>query len=96
MGKMNGENIDFNKIDEVRKILGLGEKATLKEIKSAYGEKAKRYHPDSADCINKEECEEIMKKINDAYKILFNYCENYVYSFKKRILKRMNMLIQHT
>jgi len=36
------ENIDFNKIDEARKILGLGEKATLKEIKSAYREKAKK------------------------------------------------------
>ena len=30
---------DFKKIDEARKILGLGEKATLKEIKNAYREK---------------------------------------------------------
>jgi len=77
------ENIDFKKINEARKILELGEKATLKEIKSAYREKAKKYHPDSAQCMNKEECEEVMKKINDAYKTLLNYCENYVYSFKK-------------
>ena len=67
------ENIDFNKIDEARKILGLGEKATLKEIKSAYREKAKKYHPDSAHDASKEECDDVMKKINDAHETLMDY-----------------------
>ncbi|OQX21545.1 MAG: hypothetical protein BWK75_02980 [Candidatus Altiarchaeales archaeon A3] len=80
--------IDFSKIDEARKILGLGEKATLKEIKNAYREKAKRYHPDSADCTSKDECGEIMKKINDAYETLMDYCENYIYSFKKESVEK--------
>ena len=41
-------NIDFDMINEARKILGLGKKATLKEIKNAYREKAKEHHPDSS------------------------------------------------
>ncbi|ODS39030.1 MAG: hypothetical protein A7316_00715 [Candidatus Altiarchaeales archaeon WOR_SM1_86-2] len=76
------ENIDFDKVEEARKILGLEEKATLREIKNAYRKKAKKYHPDSSPG-SKEECEEVMKKVNDAYETLINYCKNYVYSFKK-------------
>lgn len=84
--------IDFNKIDEARKILGLGEKATLKEIKDTYREKAKKYHPDfvSKNKKNKKEYEDMMKKINEAYKILMDYCENYTYSFKKESVERHN------
>lgn len=37
---------NFLEIDEARKILGLGEVATLKEIKGAYRRLARRYHPD--------------------------------------------------
>ena len=76
--------IDFKEIDKARKILGLEKKATLREIKNAYREKAKMHHPDSANFArNKEECDELMKKVNDAYNTLIEYCENYVYSFKK-------------
>jgi len=78
---------DFKKIDEARKILELGEKATLKEIKNAYREKAKKYHPDSTKQTCKE-CDDVMKKINDAYETLMNYCENYVYSFKKESVEK--------
>ena len=80
------ENIDFEEIDKARRILGLGEKATLREIKNAYREKAKKHHPDSSQG-SKKKCEEVMKNINDAYTTLTNYCENYVYSFKKEDVK---------
>ena len=36
---------NFNEIDEARRLLGLGEVATLKEIKSAYRRLAHRHHP---------------------------------------------------
>jgi len=77
------EKINFDEIDNARKVLGLGEKSTLKEIKNAYRKKAKEYHPDSAGHARKAECDGVMKKINGAYEILMNYCENYVYSLKK-------------
>lgn len=53
------------------KILGLdSNKATPEEIKSAYREQAKKYHPD----INSENdfSEERFKDINEAYKVLSN------------------------
>ena len=53
------------------KILGLeSNKATPEEIKAAYREQAKKYHPD----INSENnfSEERFKDINEAYKVLSN------------------------
>ena len=38
--------VNPREIDGARKILGLGEAATLKEIKTAYRRLARRYHPD--------------------------------------------------
>ena len=53
------------------KILGFdSNKVSVAEIKVAYRDQAKKYHPD----INKgnEEYESIFKDINEAYKILSN------------------------
>ena len=38
---------NFEEIDKARRLLGLGDRATLKEIKQAYRKMAFRYHPDS-------------------------------------------------
>lgn len=55
---------------EYYKILGISEDASAEEIKKAYREKAKKYHPD----INKnnKESENKFKKINEAYEYLKN------------------------
>jgi len=50
-------------------ILGISENATKQEIKKAYRVLAKIYHPDLA-LLNKEEAEEIFKRINEAYENL--------------------------
>jgi len=86
---MEKAEFDFKKIDEARKILGLCEKATIKEIKDAYKEKAKAYHPDLNE--NKKEYHDIMKKINEAYKILMDYCENYPLPLKKGKIEEKNL-----
>lgn len=78
------ETIDFKQIDESRKILELGETATLREIKRAYREMAKIYHPDKCKKREKKECEGRMKEINRAYKLLMEYCESYRYSFTQK------------
>ena len=74
---------DFTDIDEARKTLGLSEAATMKEMKKAYREMAKRYHPDKHGEAAGGDNEEMMKKLNWAYKMLMDYCKDYKYSFKE-------------
>lgn len=53
------------------KILGFDtNKVTIEQIRTAYREKAKEYHPDRN--INTNESEEIFKDINEAYRTLSN------------------------
>lgn len=72
----------FEEIDEARRLLGLGESATLKEIKSAYRALAHHHHPDKNGHATREN-EEMMKKLNRAYEVLIDYCNDYQYSFKE-------------
>ena len=77
---------NFLEIDEARKILGLGEAGTLKEIKEAYRRLARRYHPDRHTGI--DQGQEAMKKLNWAYKLLEDYCSTYKYSFREEDVVR--------
>lgn len=54
-------------------ILGVSYDATLQEIKKAYRDKGKMYHPDVYIGKSKEEQDrslEVMKKLNEAYHVL--------------------------
>ena len=79
---------NFNEIEEARKLLGLGEAATLKDIKRAYRTLAHRYHPDKHNGIASEETQITMKRLNWAYKLLMDYCDNYKYSFNEEDVAR--------
>jgi DnaJ-class molecular chaperone len=79
---------NFSEIEEARKLLGLGEAATLKEIKTAYRKLAHRHHPDKRSSVDSEENEEAMKRLNWAYKLLMDYCNEYKYSFKEEDVAR--------
>lgn len=79
---------NFNEIEEARKLLGLGEAATLKEIKAAYRALAHRYHPDKHSDSAGEEPDETMKRLNRSYKLLMEYCDNYKYSFSEQDVAR--------
>lgn len=78
---------NFNEIEEARKQLGLGEEATLKEIKKAYRKLAHRYHPDKLMKDNTDRSE-TMKRLNRAYKLLLDYCNEYKYSFREEDVAR--------
>jgi len=78
---------NFGEIDEARKTLGLGDTATLKEIKSIYRRLAHRHHPDKHIVASGEDVER-MKKLNRAYKVLMDYCTDYKYSFKEEDVAR--------
>jgi DnaJ-class molecular chaperone len=79
---------NFMEIDEARKVLGLSEAATLKEIKRAYRTLAHRHHPDKHSDAASEETEETMKRLNWAYKLLTDYCRNYKYGFREEDVAR--------
>lgn len=78
---------DYNEIEEARQLLGLGETATLQEIKRAYRALAHRHHPDKLSGADNTE-NETMKQLNRAYKLLMEYCNEYKYSFKKEDVAR--------
>ena len=79
---------NFNEIDEARRLLGLGEAATSKEIKSTYRRMAFRHHPDRHRDADSTEDEEVMKKLNWAYKLLIEYCHDYKYTFREEDVAR--------
>ena len=79
---------NFMERDEARKVLGLSEAATLRKIKRAYRTLAHRHHPDTHSSAAREETEETMKKLNWAYKLLMDYCDNYKYSFREEDVAR--------
>jgi hypothetical protein len=78
---------DFEQIDGARRLLGLGEAATLKQIKRAYRRLAAQYHPDK--CKEDElACEEKMKGLNQAYELIVKYCADYKYPFREEDVAR--------
>ncbi|MBN1794011.1 MAG: J domain-containing protein [Candidatus Omnitrophica bacterium] len=64
-------------------MLGLGESATIPEIKEAYRKLALQHHPDRCPGKDKEECEEKFKQINNAHAVLVEYCLNYRFHFSE-------------
>ncbi|MBU4466673.1 GvpL/GvpF family gas vesicle protein [Patescibacteria group bacterium] len=95
---INLELGNFEVVDEARELLSLGEEATLEGIKKAYYSLAHQCHPDKH--LNDPEKVQEMKKINQAYSILENYCQSYddscgdfmeepyqKYSFKEEAVK---------
>jgi len=81
--------ICFKDIDEARKILGLGEIATVLEIKERYHKLSLKNHPDKCTDKSKSECEELFKRINSAYRTLMSYCDSYRYSFTEEDVKEV-------
>ncbi len=78
---------NYDEIEEARKTLGLGEEATLKEIKKAYRKLAHRHHPDK---LTEDDTSgrETMKRLNQAYRLLLDYCNEYKYGFREEDVAR--------
>lgn len=72
----------WQQIVAARDLLGLGERATLAEIKLAFRSYAKLHHPDLAGntALNQKK----MLAVNEAYQTLVNYCEHYSYPLADR------------
>ena len=79
---------DFTQIDAARKTLGLGEDASMEEIKEAYRELSLTFHPDRCPEKDKKRCEERFKQINRAKDTIMNYCASYRFSFREPEVKK--------
>ena len=82
--------MDFETLKTAREILGLGERASLKEIKAAFRRASKKYHPDSWRDEETIQSEEMIRKINEAYHIILSYCDGYRYSFSREQVEKTN------
>ena len=82
---------NFEEIDSARKILGLGEEASIKEIREAFRKLSLQYHPDRCHGKEKDTCKEMFKKISHAKDLLEAYCLNYRYSFKEKDVNKNTM-----
>jgi preprotein translocase subunit Sec63 len=76
----------FEEIDGARRLLGLSEAATLREIKQAYRRMVKKYHPDVARGI--DGADEKTSELNHAFRILSDYCASYRFCFTEQDVRR--------
>jgi len=68
---------EWAEIKAAADLLGLGEKATLSEIKKAYRRLSKKHHPDVKKS-SKQKAEKIaMHELTEAYQKLLHYCADY-------------------
>ncbi|MCL6591585.1 MAG: J domain-containing protein [Firmicutes bacterium] len=67
------------------RILNLPEKATISSIKEHYRNLCHQWHPDH--CQNAPESDTKMKEVNWAYRLLMEYCMNYVLHFTGEIIE---------
>jgi hypothetical protein len=67
---------EWQAIEESRKLLNLGDRATMGEIKRAYYRLSKQHHPDIAgkDHFPKDD---MMYRLTEAYNLLMRYCDEY-------------------
>ncbi|MGB9082619.1 MAG: J domain-containing protein [Desulfuromonadaceae bacterium] len=62
---------------EALRVLGLGERATITEIKARHRALVKRHHPDTGNSDDPE----MIRKVNSAYRVLLDYVAAYRFSF---------------
>ena len=68
------KKVDFDDIDEAKKLLGLGEEVDALEIKTSYRRLVRDRHPDRVpDDID---AQQKFEEIQSAYKMLLNYCQD--------------------
>ena len=72
----------LEEIEEALELLHLPKMITKQEIKAQYRHLAAKHHPDRGGS------EKQMQRINDAYKLLMNYIEEFRYTFDAQELAK--------
>lgn len=73
---------DFGEIDRARRLLGLGEWATLVDVKEAYRRLAHQCHPDKHPAPQR--AEGAFEEVTEAYRLLADYCQVGGCAFRER------------
>ncbi len=76
-------------LEEALKILDIPPYVTKGEIKKRYKELAAKYHPDRSDESSK------MATINEAYRLIMEYIENFRYSFDSNEINKQIPSMAH-
>lgn len=71
---------EWQRIEQAALVLGLGDHATLIEIKKAFHRLSKLHHPDTGHSTDSEQ----IYKITAAYDILSHYCHEFRYPLRQR------------
>ena len=66
-------------LKEALLVMNLGERVTLKEIKTRHKELVKRHHPDTGNTNEPD----MIRKVNAAYQVVLDYVAAYRFSFAK-------------
>ena len=67
----------FAELKAARQVLGVGERATIGEIKARHKALVKRHHPDAGNVSDPE----TIRKVNAAYRLMMDYVTAYRFSF---------------
>jgi curved DNA-binding protein CbpA len=73
---------EWQAIEQAREVLGLGDRATLAEIKRSYRRLSKLHHPDASGQSAGVSGEQ-MYRITAAYELLMCYCNDYRFPLKR-------------
>lgn len=73
-------------LKEALLVMDLGERVTLKEIKTRHKELVKKYHPDTGNTAEPE----MIRKVNAAYQIVLDYVAAYRFSFAREEFYEQN------
>jgi DnaJ-class molecular chaperone len=68
----------YGELQQALRILDLGERASLKEIKARHRRLVKRHHPDLGEPDARQ-----IRRINAAYRLLLDYCNGYRFCFNR-------------
>jgi len=69
----------YQQLREALEIFGLGERATMAQLKARHRELVKAHHPDQRCSTDSE----AIRSINNAHRILLDYCLSYRFCFSE-------------
>jgi DnaJ-class molecular chaperone len=76
----------YSDLQEALRVLGLGQRATLKEIKTRHRELVKHHHPDTSAVDDPD----TIRQVSAAYKVLQDYVSGYRFSFAENEFYEQN------